>query len=212
MCPKLPRACMFLIQFGTKGCARNGFGCPVREAVCFIHTQGWPDRICTPYIFFTVYLVISLPEILYIHRISMVLADPIHTTYLNKRPYVHLLLVKVEDVTRVGQDHIYIWYVRGIFGREITKYTVKYGVYTQFWPTLGTTQCEHACTDSMHACADSQRRPCMRRRQEPLCPAYKLIDAVLVYHVFSACYFMCAKAGHCVICITRCSQIVVYYY
>ena len=167
MCPKLPRACMFLIQFGTKGCARNGFGCPVREAVCFIHTQGWPDRICTPYIFFTVYLVISLPEILYIHRISMVLADPIPTTYLNKRPYVHLLLVKVEDVTRVGQDHIYIWYVRGIFGREITKYTVKYGVYTQFWPTLGTTQCEHACTDSMHACADSQRRPCMRRLPAP---------------------------------------------
>jgi len=25
---------------------------------------------------------------------------------------------------------------RGIFGREITEYTVIYGVYIQFWPTL----------------------------------------------------------------------------
>jgi hypothetical protein len=36
---------------------------------------------------------------------------------------------------RVGQNHdtrcIY-----GISGREITKYTVIYGVYIQFWPTL----------------------------------------------------------------------------
>jgi len=26
----------------------------------------------------------------------------------------------------------------GIFGRKITKYTVIYGVYIQFWPTLHT--------------------------------------------------------------------------
>jgi len=26
----------------------------------------------------------------------------------------------------------------GIFGREITQYMVIYGVYIQFWPTLGT--------------------------------------------------------------------------
>jgi hypothetical protein len=46
---------------------------------------------------------------------------------------------------RVGQYHIYI-YIYGVytvvlagygsFGREITKYTVIHGVYTQFWPTL----------------------------------------------------------------------------
>jgi hypothetical protein len=34
-------------------------------------------------------------------------------------------------VARVGRNLIY-----GIFGREITKYTVKYGVYVRFWPTL----------------------------------------------------------------------------
>ena len=55
----------------------------------------------------TVYLVISLPKI----------------------PFMH----------RVGQNRIYTVYIRyfcGIFGREITKYTVIYGVYIRFWPTL----------------------------------------------------------------------------
>ena len=37
---------------------------------------------------------------------------------------------------RVGQNHIYIWCVYGIFGRKNTKYTVIYGVYIRFWPTL----------------------------------------------------------------------------
>jgi hypothetical protein len=31
---------------------------------------------------------------------------------------------------------IYIRFIYGIFGREITKYTVIYGVYVRFWPTL----------------------------------------------------------------------------
>jgi hypothetical protein len=31
---------------------------------------------------------------------------------------------------------IYIRLIYGIFGREITKYTVIYGVYIRFWPTL----------------------------------------------------------------------------
>ena len=50
-----------------------------------------------------------------------------------------------QGLSRVGQNHkytVYIqWtinilciYIHGIFGREITKYTVIYGVYIQFWP------------------------------------------------------------------------------
>jgi len=31
---------------------------------------------------------------------------------------------------------IYIRCIYGIFGREITKFTVIYGVYIRFWPTL----------------------------------------------------------------------------
>jgi hypothetical protein len=36
---------------------------------------------------------------------------------------------------RVGQNHIYTVYIR-YFGRKITKFTVIYGVYIRFWPTL----------------------------------------------------------------------------
>ena len=36
----------------------------------------------------------------------------------------------------VGQNHIYIQRVYSISGREITKYTVIYGVYIRFYPTL----------------------------------------------------------------------------
>jgi hypothetical protein len=39
-------------------------------------------------------------------------------------------------ISRVGQNHIYIQCVYGIFGREFTIYTVIYGVYIRFWPTL----------------------------------------------------------------------------
>jgi len=34
---------------------------------------------------------------------------------------------------------IYIRCIYGIFGREITKYTVVYGAYIRFWPTLHMT-------------------------------------------------------------------------
>jgi deoxycytidylate deaminase len=37
---------------------------------------------------------------------------------------------------RFDQNHIYIRCTYGIFGREITKYTVIYGVDIRFWPTL----------------------------------------------------------------------------
>jgi hypothetical protein len=46
-----------------------------------VYTQGWPER----YIY-TVYLVISLPKTPYIHRIYMVLANPIYTVFLAGKP------------------------------------------------------------------------------------------------------------------------------
>jgi hypothetical protein len=46
---------------------------------------------------------------------------------------------------RVGQNHIYIRCINGIFDREITKHTVKYGVYIRFWPNLGTLHCHEDC-------------------------------------------------------------------
>jgi len=32
----------------------------------------------------------------------------------------------------------YIWCIYGIFGRKVTKYTVIYGAYIRFWPTIVT--------------------------------------------------------------------------
>jgi hypothetical protein len=47
------------------------------------------------------------------------------------------VMVQTAYTVRVGQNHIYgIWCMYGIFGREITKYTVIYGDYIRFWPTL----------------------------------------------------------------------------
>jgi hypothetical protein len=37
---------------------------------------------------------------------------------------------------RVGHNHITIRCKNGNIGKEITKYTVIYNVYVQFWPTL----------------------------------------------------------------------------
>jgi len=47
-----------------------------------------------------------------------------------------MVSAKVQRMCRVGQNHIYTVYIYGIFGREITKYTVIYGVHIRFWPTL----------------------------------------------------------------------------
>jgi hypothetical protein len=44
------------------------------------------NRICAPYL--TVYLVISLPKVPYIHRIYMVLANPIYAVY-SPEPYIY---------------------------------------------------------------------------------------------------------------------------
>ena len=46
------------------------------------------------------------------------------------------------SMCRVGQNHIYIRCIYGIFGREITKYTVIYGVHVRFYQTLD--MCGHS--------------------------------------------------------------------
>jgi hypothetical protein len=43
---------------------------------------------------------------------------------------------RMKRIFRVGQNHIYMRCIYVFFGREITKYTVIYGVYLRFWPTL----------------------------------------------------------------------------
>jgi hypothetical protein len=47
----------------------------------------------------------------------------------------YLGLPRFACIHRVGQNHIYTVYMR-FFGMEITKHTVIYSVYIQFWTTL----------------------------------------------------------------------------
>jgi hypothetical protein len=51
---------------------------------------------------------------------------------------------------------IYIRLINGIFGREITKYTVIYGVYIRFWPTLCTTLSTRVYNDASRLCRVGQ--------------------------------------------------------
>ena len=53
------------------------------------------------------------------------------------QPYTHMQCTQGYDITKLGLARtIYIRYIYGIFGREIIQYTVIYGVYIRFWPTL----------------------------------------------------------------------------
>jgi hypothetical protein len=65
--------------------------------------------------------------------------------YSSGQPYIygsgqiHNHVQHLQQWTWLGLARtICIWCTYGIFGREITKFTVIYGVYIQFWPTLGT--------------------------------------------------------------------------
>ena len=82
------------------------------------------NRIYTPYM--TVYMVISLPKILYTHRIYVLLANPMHMQ-VEKNMTVRERQGRERGTMcvtfRVGQNHmctVYILY----FWQEITKYTV----------------------------------------------------------------------------------------
>ena len=61
-------------------------------------------------------------------------ANPVPSYTSVYTPYTHISLART----------IYIRCIYGIFGREITKYTVIYGVYIRFWPTLHTHTHTHA--------------------------------------------------------------------
>ena len=45
---------------------------------------------------------------------------------------------------------MYIRWLYGIFGREITKYTVIYGVFIRFWPTLVVRSIADRWQNSLH--------------------------------------------------------------
>jgi len=52
------------------------------------------------------------------------------------RQFVHWLLLHTPTTSLGLARTIYIRFIYGIFGRKITVYTVIYGAYIRFWPTL----------------------------------------------------------------------------
>ena len=64
--------------------------------------------------------------------LSRLIRTGVQDLYLLKRVCQN----QTSHVHRVGQNHIYIRCIYGNLGREITKYTVIYGAYIRFWPTL----------------------------------------------------------------------------
>jgi hypothetical protein len=61
----------------------------------------------------------------------------------------------------VPEPYIYIWCIHGIFGRNCTKYTAKYRLYTMFWPTLLNMLTHSQCTQEVtSACPILQNDYC----------------------------------------------------
>ena len=71
---------------------------------------------------------------------------------------------------RVGQNHIYIRCIYGLFGRGIIKYTVIYGAYIRFWTTLrmhkqrmttGAMRCTRRNVQNDHSSNEMCAQNCM---------------------------------------------------
>jgi len=67
-------------------------------------------------------------------------------TVFGVHQYRLMLFVGARLLLFVGFTNIYI---HGIFGREITKCTVIYGVYKRFWPNLAVSCCLVTCATFM---------------------------------------------------------------
>jgi len=115
--PLLPQSCVELI-FLQKLCSYRGTA-RIRGHI----TRVGQNRIYTPYM--TVYLVISLPKIPYIHRIYMVLANPTHYRFCSS----HVWMRPFSSMWRVGQIHKY-HIICPYVGLARTIYI--YGVHTVF--------------------------------------------------------------------------------
>ena len=136
----------------------------------------------------SVYLVISLPKIPYIHRIYMVLANPINNTY---GVYALFLAGKSPHIT----------------------YTVIHIAYIRFWPTLDTAlTTTHTHTHHTHPhththththtpfllCSRSAKKRAQARPHLLNC-AYKQVASCRRSTCFTCCLLVvgaCEEGGH----------------
>jgi len=103
----------------------------------FVYT----DKSINP-IHFCVFSMLH-PELLCTRHISFTKRSLFTFILLLRMPFERVLMC------RVGQNHIFTVCI-GIFGREITKYTVIYGAYIRFWPTL--LMCACSCGRPWQSC------------------------------------------------------------
>ena len=68
-----------------------------------------------------------------------------------------IFLPEVPHIHRIGQT-IYKRCIYSIYGREITKYTVIYGVYARFWPTLHIHRIYTALANPTHITMSKDHR------------------------------------------------------
>jgi len=113
-------------------------------AACIENTKGWPEPC--EYGAHTLTLAGESSNIwsctVYILKRYTVLANHDNTQTHTKHAHAAGLIgtaiqAPCPNKSCVGlARNIYIRFTYGIFGREITKYTVIYGVHIRFWPTL----------------------------------------------------------------------------
>ena len=108
-----------------------------------------------------------------------------HTFYVNRActPYVTVYL----GLART----IYIRCIYAIFGGEITKYTVIYGVYIRFWPTLRISDEISACNIKYHVY--TRRRNPWRRRNS--CIKYLYTPCIWFWPTLNILY-SCTPHSH----------------
>ena len=98
--------------------------------------------------------------------------------------------------TQVGLARtIYIQCIYGIFGREITRYTVIYGVCIRFWPTLYISNvCSVSCQYQCQGRKWSFAKYCVC----VVCVCARVVVCVCVFVCVCVCVCVCACGCVCV--------------
>jgi len=84
----------------------------------------------------------SLPKIQYIHTVFIWFWPTLKMASCQSERRLHVQVGISCSFLGLART-IYIRCIHGIYGKEITKYTVIYGVCAQFWPTLFLSRWYH---------------------------------------------------------------------
>jgi len=160
------------------------------------------NRILTPYM--TVYLVISLPKIPYMHRIYMVLANPTNASCINHTQAVnsvqHPSLAPHGLAMCRGNNSLMYWWHTGSIHHDILQHDTLYHTHTQPPPPPHTHTNTHTQTHThKHTHSHTHRRcthpnrgtiwPCDSQLPwlDLICFRWSLLFCVCVCHCLCVC-------------------------